>query len=106
MTPADDQDPDVPYPKYKVERQLRDTFPRARKPQRSGVSVDVRLYFREKPTGELWGGLAVLDEDGKILENMPLDSPAGLRWLLADVLCDVGFAAAPSDRVDPLRGAP
>lgn len=101
MTPADDQHQGVPNPKYKVERQLREAFPRAQKPQRSGVSVDLRVYFREKPNGDLWGGLALLDPNGRILENMPLDSPEGLRWLLSDVLCDVGFAAAPADRTAP-----
>lgn len=38
---------DVPEAYYKVERQLRATFPTALKPQRSGASIDVRVYFRE-----------------------------------------------------------
>jgi len=91
------------HPKYKVERQLRAAFPSTLKPQRSGASVDVRLYFREKPDGSLWGGLALLDDRGEIAENMPLDSPGALPWLLG-VLCDLGFEAAPRKRTQP-RGA-
>jgi len=70
-------------------------------PQPSGVSIDVRVYFREKPNGDLWGGLALLTEDGEIAENMPLDSKEGLQWILRHVLCDVGFEAAPRLRTKP-----
>ena len=52
--------PAEPEAYYKVERQLRATFPQALKPQHAGASVDVRVYFREKPDGSLWGGLALL----------------------------------------------
>ena len=96
--PADD---DVPPPKYKVERQLRAEFPKVAKPQRAGVSIDVRVYFREKPNGDLWGGLALLSEDGEIAANMPLDSKKGLQWILRDVLCELGFDAAPGLRTRP-----
>jgi putative transcriptional regulator len=97
-SPVDD---DVAQPKYKVERQLRETFPKVAKPQRSGVSVDLRVYFREKPSGDLWGGLALLNEDGEIAENMPLDSKEGLQWILEHVLCEIGFDAAPEMRTRP-----
>jgi hypothetical protein len=89
---------------YKVDRQLRQAFPIALKPQPSGVSVDARLYFREKPNGDLWGGLALLDdEDGEIIEQMPLADPTGLMWLLG-VLCKIGFDAAPEERTKPRDG--
>ena len=45
--------PDVAKAYYKVERQLRAAFGDAIKAQRSGASVDVRLYFREKPDESL-----------------------------------------------------
>lgn len=85
---------------YKVERQLRTAFPDAVKAQPSGASVDVRVYFREKPDGSLWGGLALLDESGARLENMPLADPPSLPWLLR-VLCDLGFDVAPRLRTKP-----
>lgn len=99
-SPADDE---VPQAKYKVERQLRVMFPRVVKPQRSGVSVDLRLYFREKPDGDLWGGLALLNEGGEIAENMPLADKPSLPWLLG-VLCELGFEAAPRLRTKPRNG--
>ncbi len=71
MTPDE-----VPQAYYKVERQLREAFPDAMRPQRAGASVDVRVYFREKPDGALWGGLALLDADGHILDNMPFGRSA------------------------------
>jgi hypothetical protein len=90
-----------PEPHYKVERQLRDGFPRARKQQPSGVSVDLRIYFRENRDGTLWGGVGMYDESGDRIEYMALDSKEGLQWLLRDVLCDVGFEAAPRERTKP-----
>ena len=88
---------DAPEAYYKVERQLRATFPAALKPQRSGASIDVRVYFREKPDGSLWGGLALLGNDGRVVENMPLADPPSLPWLL-NVMCELGFDAAPRVR--------
>lgn len=93
---------------YKVERLLREKFPDAAKPQPSGVSVDVRLYFREKPEGDLWCGLAFLDEDGHMMDfgefrALPLKDPPSLPWLL-EVLCELGFEAAPRRRTKP-RGS-
>lgn len=88
---------DAPEAYYKVERQLRAMFSTALKPQRSGASIDVRVYFREKPDGSLWGGLALLGDDGRVVENMPLADPPSLPWLL-NVMCELGFAAAPRVR--------
>jgi len=99
-----DVDEMPPEPHYKVERELRDAFPRARKRQPSGVSVDLRIYFREDPDGTLWGGVGMYDESGDRIEYMALDSKDGLRWLLSDVLCDVGFRAAPRERTKPRAG--
>lgn len=90
---------------YKVERQVREAFPEAFKAQKSGVSTDLRLYFREKEENGrrvLWGGLAILGEDGKIVANMPLADEASLPWLV-EVVCELGFAAAPERRTEPLR---
>jgi hypothetical protein len=95
---------DAPEAYYKVERQLREAFERALKAQRSGASVDVRVYFREKPGGELWGGLALLGEDGRIIDNMPLADPPSLPWLLG-VMCELGFEAAPRVRTQPREQA-
>ncbi len=86
---------------YRVERQVRDAFPGVLKAQRSGVSVDSRLYFREKQGGARWGGLALLGLDGKIVDNMPLADESSLPWLL-EVICELGFAAAPEHRTEPL----
>jgi hypothetical protein len=90
-----------PEPHYKVERQLRDGFPHACKRQRAGVSVDLRVYFREDRDGTLWGGVGMYDEAGNRIEYMALDSMEGMQWLLSDVLCDVGFQAAPRERTKP-----
>jgi len=87
---------------YKVERQVRERFPEAMKAQRSGVSVDLRLYFREKSGHARWGGLALLAPDGTIIENMPLADEASLPWLL-EVICELGFEAAPQHRTKPLE---
>jgi hypothetical protein len=84
-TEDDDLDELPPEPHYKVEKQLRSGFPRARKRQRSGVSVDLRIYFREKPDGSLWGGVGMYSDDGERIEYMALDSRAGLEWLLSEV---------------------
>jgi hypothetical protein len=96
-TPPDESDA---Y--YKVERLLRDTFPNALKPQKAGVSVDVRLYFRERDDGHLWGGFAFLDAGGKLVDfgpfrQLPLDKPPAVPWLLG-ILCELGFEAAPRFR--------
>ena len=95
---------EVPEAYYKVERQLRAALPQALKAQRSGASVDLRLYFREKPDESLWGGLALLDEDGRIIDNMPLADPPSLPWLLG-VMCELGFEAAPRVRTQPREQA-
>lgn len=97
--PEEQRSADQPY--YAVERWLRDAFPKAVKPQPSGVSVDVRLYFRQKEGGRLWAGVALLDGAGERIENMPLDEPGALPWLLG-VLCELGFEAAPKRRTKPL----
>lgn len=90
---------------YKVERLLRDKFPDALKPQKAGVSVDVRLYFRERDDGHLWGGISFLDADGKLVDfgpfrQLPLDKAPALPWLLG-ILCELGFDAAPQLRTRP-----
>lgn len=100
MEPAPKPLNEVSEAYYKVERQLRAAFPDAVKPQRSGASVDVRLYFREKPDGSLWGGLALLGDDGRIIDNMPLADPPSLPWLLG-IACEIGFEAAPRVRTKP-----
>lgn len=92
---------------YKVERLLREKFPEALRPQKAGASVDVRLYFRERDDGHLWGGLAFLDSEGKLVDfgpfrQLPLDSASALPWLLG-VLCELGFEAAPKTRTRPRR---
>ena len=88
---------DGPEAYYKVERQLRSIFPTALRRQRSGASIDVRVYFREKPDGSLWGGLALLGDDGRVIENMPLADPPSVPWLL-NLMCELGFDAAPHVR--------
>lgn len=95
-------EPDPAY--YKVERQLRERFADVVRPQRSGASIDVRVYFREKPDGSLWGGLVLLGEDGRVEENMPLADPPSIPWLL-NVMCELGFDAAPRLRTVPRSAA-
>jgi hypothetical protein len=99
--PRHDKDGDESAPYYKVERMLRASFPSALKSQPSGGSVDLRVYFREKPSGEMWAGLALLDsESGEVIEQMPLADQTSLRWMLG-IVCDLGFDAAPRARSKP-----
>ena len=52
---ADSRDRDSkPSGYYKVDRQLREAFPIALKPQPSGLSARRAPLFREKPSGDLW----------------------------------------------------
>jgi hypothetical protein len=97
----EEQVPEESQPRYAVERWLREAFPNAVKPQPSGVSVDARLYFREKDGGRLWAGLALLDGNGGRVANMPLDEPDALPWIL-EILCELGFTTAPRLRTKPL----
>ena len=52
---------------YKVYRLLAALLNKARKEQKAGYSVDVRIYARRKQDGDLWGEVAFLDRSGRIV---------------------------------------
>ena len=104
---ADSRDRDSkPSGYYKVDHQLREAFPIALKPQPSGLSAGRRapLLPEKSPAATSGVVFALLDdEDGDIIEQMPLADPSGLKWLLG-VLCNIGFDAAPEERTKPRDG--
>lgn len=85
--------------RYKVVRLLDDLMPLAVTPQKSGVSFDVRLYFREDPhDGHLWGEVALIDRDtGKLINTpetaLPLACPEDFSQYLRYIV-DRGFSMA------------
>lgn len=101
MAPSDGQ-------RYKVVRLLDDLLPRAAKPQRSGVSFDLRLYLREDSNdGHLWGEVAFLDpETGKLLNDpknsLPLARPEDIGEYF-DHIATKGFPLARKMRTTPRR---
>ena len=79
---------------YKVFRLLGPLLDQAQKEQKAGVSVDLRIYARRKPNGDLWGEIAFLDRSGRIatLEGesttttaLPLAKPEDVQQYLADI---------------------
>jgi hypothetical protein len=94
--------------RYKVVRLLDDLLPRAAKPQRSGVSFDLRLYLREDSNdGHLWGEVAFLDPETRKLLNdpknsLPLDRPEAIGEYF-DHIARKGFPLARKLRTTPRR---
>src|SRR3954470_12177693 len=92
--------------RYKVVRLLDELLPRAAKPQRSGVSFDLRLYLREDSTdGHLWGEVAFLDpKTGKLLhgdeKSLPLARPEDIGEYF-DHIARKGFPLAREMRTTP-----
>jgi hypothetical protein len=86
---------------YKVYRLLDPLLAAARKEQRSGYSVDVRIYARRKPNGDLWGEVAFLGRDGRIVtlggdtaaDAIPLAEPLHVEQYLSSIVARL-FAAA------------
>jgi hypothetical protein len=78
---------------YKVYRLLDPLLEAARKDQRAGYSVDVRIYARRKPNGELWGEVAFLGRDGRIVtlsgdtaaDAIPLAEPLHVEQYLGSI---------------------
>ena len=78
---------------YKVYRLLDPLLNKARKEQKAGFSVDVRIYARRKPNGDLWGEVAFLDRAGRIVtldgdtaaSAVPLAEPLHVEQYLASI---------------------
>jgi hypothetical protein len=81
-------------------------MPQAVTRQRSGVSFDVRLYFREdSKDGHLWAEVAFIDrETGKLINTpktaLPLDRPAAVPEFFGDI-AERGFEMARKLRTQP-----
>src|SRR4051812_19323711 len=79
---------------YKVYRLLEPLLEAARKEQKAGYSVDVRIYARRKPSGELWGEVAFLGRDGRIIslssntavDANPLAEPRHVEQYLSSIV--------------------
>jgi hypothetical protein len=77
---------------YKVYTLLDLLLPLAAKEQQAGYSVDVRIYARRKPNGDLWGEVAFLDQDGHIVkitstskDSLPLGNPDDVKEFLSAI---------------------
>ena len=85
---------------YKVYEILDPLLEKARKEQKAGYSVDLRIYTRRKPNGELWGEVAFLGRDGKIItlsgdtasDAIPLANPTDVERYLGSLVARL-FAA-------------
>ena len=83
---------------YKVVRLLDEIMPQAVKPTKAGVRLDCRLYFREKPNGELWAEVVLVDpESGKAVngwpDTLPLQGDGVIPWYF-DEIAGRGFRLA------------
>src|SRR4051812_16024668 len=91
---------------YKVYRLLDPLLGKARKKQRAGYSVDVRIYARRKPSGDLWGEVAFLGGPGRIVtlkgdtaaDAIPLADPLRVEQYLISIVGRL-FEAVASDAV-------
>lgn len=94
---------------YKVVRLLDELLPEAVKPVDSGVRLDCRIYFREKPNGDLWGEVIFVNpETGKAVNrepqrSLPLQGEGVMSWYFGEI-ADRGFELARRLRRKP-RGA-
>jgi hypothetical protein len=92
--------------RYKVVRLLDDLLPRAATPQKSRISLDIRLYLREDTNdGHLWAEVAFIDRDtGKLINApdtaLPLDRPEAIGWFF-DLIAERGFRMAVEMRTQP-----
>jgi hypothetical protein len=91
---------------YKVVRLLDELLPLAAKAQKSGLSLDVRLYLREnRHDGKLWAEVGFLDRaTGRLLNHaensLPLDSPEAVGWFFGRI-AEKGFPLAVEMRTEP-----
>jgi hypothetical protein len=94
---------------YKVVRLLDDLLPLAAKAQKSGISLDLRLYLREnRNDGQLWAEVGFLDyQTGKLLNHvdnsLPLDRPDAVGWFFGHIAAK-GFPLAVKMRTQPRDG--
>jgi hypothetical protein len=95
---------------YKVVRVLDDLLPKAARPQKAGVSFDIRLYLSENShDGQLWAAVSFIDRDsGQLLKepdnSLPLDSPDAVGWFFGQI-AKKGFPLAVAMRTGPGPGA-
>lgn len=94
---------------HKVVRLLPDVLERAHTPQKSGASIDIRVYFREdSDDGHLWGEVAFIDRDtGKLIPieegrggTLPLDTDDAVPWYLNEI-CERMWPIARRVRTQP-----
>jgi hypothetical protein len=94
---------------YKVVRALDELLPQAARPQKAGVSFDIRLYLSENSNdGTLWAAVSFIDRDtGKLLKDpdnsLPLDSPDAVGWFFSQI-AKKGFPLAVAMRTTPGPG--
>jgi len=85
-----------------VVRELDEILPLAMRPTPSGARLDLRLYFREGPTGR-WLSVEVHDADGKLIgPSLPIDSQEGIGPYF-DVLATKAYEVAAAKRTKPLQ---
>lgn len=96
---------DLPIDEHKVVRLLDELLPDAATPQDSGVSFDIRLYFRENPDGSHWAEVAFIDRaTGKLLHTgqstLPLSGTDVVSWYFGEI-AKRGFPMAVERRKRP-----
>jgi hypothetical protein len=91
---------------YKVVRLLDELLPEAATAQKSGISLDIRLYLSDNGhNGNLWAAVSFIDRDtGKLLKHadnsLPLDSPGAVGWFF-NRIAEKGFPLAVQMRTQP-----
>ena len=91
---------------YKVVRLLDELLPGALKPTPSGARLDCRIYFRERPDGNYWGEVVLVDPTtGQPVttdpaRSIPLDSPEAIGWYFG-VIMEKAFPQAVAMRTRP-----
>lgn len=95
----------LPIDEHKVVRLLDELLAEAATPQDSGVSFDLRLYFRENRDESQWAEVAFIDrETGKLLHTgdrtLPLSGPKVVSWYFGEI-AERGFPMAVERRKRP-----
>lgn len=84
-----------------VYKHLPALIEQAAKQQRSGYSVDIRIYARQdQKNGGRWGGVSFLNRAGQLIdEEMPLSEPEHVAAYVAEISRQL-FARVISDGDD------
>ena len=100
---------ELPIDEHKVVRLLDELMPSAATAQRSGVSFDVRLYFRENPDGSQWAEVAFIHRaTGKLMHTgestLPLSGTGVVSWFFGEI-AKRGFPMAVDQRTVPRKSS-